>query len=157
MPFVYDISLATAGNLTTSGTPATETDAMFLKAGSGRNAMLTEFSAIGKAAAETSITGIAFRCCRFATASTSGTGITPQARDVGAQAAKATCASRPTAGSTRTNRWIVGAGSGGPTGWWAPTPDHYLVLEAGYAGSFDIMDVSGVASKVYEPSAVLIE
>lgn len=157
MPFVYDISLATAGNLTTSGSTNTEVDAFFIKAGSGRNANLTEFNAIGKAAAVTSITGIAFRCCRFATASTSGTSITPNPRDPGAQAAKATSASRPTAGSTRLNRWVVGAGSGGPTGWWAPTPDHYLTLEAGYAGSYDVMDVCGVASQVYEFSAVLME
>lgn len=157
MPLFYDVSLATQGNLTTNGTPNTETDAMFVKAGSGRDCHLTEFNAGGKAAAATSITGIAFRCRRFATASTSGTSMTPSPRDVGAQAAKCTSASRPTAGSTATNRWVITCGNGGPNGWWAPTPDHYLKLEAGYAGSFDVFDISGVASQTYEFSAVVME
>jgi len=157
MPFVYDISLATQGNLTTSGTPNTETDAMFVKAGTGRHVAFTEWNAIGKAAAATSITGIAFRARRYGTASTSGTSITPNPRDPGAQACKATCASRPTAGSTVLNRWVIGIGNGGPNGWWAPGPDHYLILESGAAHSYDVMDVSGVASQVYEFSAVIIE
>lgn len=158
MPFVYDLSLATAGNLTTSGTPATETDAIFVKGGSaGRLVLITEFNVIGKVAAGTTLTGIAFRGVGFATASTSGTGITPRPRDITAQAAKATAASRPTAGSTRINRWVVGSGAGGPVGWWAKDDDHAIKLESGYAGSFDIFDVSGVASMVYEMSLVLEE
>jgi hypothetical protein len=40
MPFVYDASLATAGDTTTAGGASTETETFFIKAGSGRNVCL---------------------------------------------------------------------------------------------------------------------
>jgi hypothetical protein len=153
----YTISPATAGNLTTNGTPATETDAFFVKAGSGRDCQLQKIDVVGKGAGLTSLSGIAFRLCKFSTASTSGTGMTPAPTDVGAQAAKCTSASRPTAGSTRTNRAVFGCGAAGPGGWIPARPEAAETLEAGFAGSIDMMDISGTASLVYEFSAGIAE
>jgi hypothetical protein len=150
---IYSISLATAGDLTTNATPGTETDAFFIKAGSGRSAYLQSVQMLGKAAALTALSGIVMRIIKFTTASTAGTGITPTPKDPGMQAAKATSASRPTAGTTRVNRVITGCGAGSLGGWIAPNPDSYEVLEAGGALSIDGMDASNTASLKYEFSA----
>jgi len=152
MPMVYSLSLATAGNLTTNGTPNTETDAFFLKAGV-RSAALQSVMLMGKGAGLTAISGIIMRIIKFTVASTAGTGITPTPKDPGMQAAKATAASRPTAGSTRVNRITFGCGAAGPGGWVAPNVDSMEVLEGGGALSIDGMDASGTASLVYELSA----
>lgn len=156
MPFVYTGSLATAGNLTTSATPATETDAFFVKAGA-RDVGLQAVYCIGKGAGLTAISGIAFRIVKFGTASTAGTGITPAPKDPGAQAAKATSASRPTAGATRTNRTVFGCGAAGPGAWVAPNRDSMEFLEAAGAPSVDMFDVSGTASMNYEFSYEIME
>lgn len=146
---VYKSSLATAGNLTTNGTPATETEAWFLKPGV-RNAYLQAIAMIGKAAGLTSLSGIVMRVIRWATASTGGTGITPTPNDPGYQAAKATAASRPTSGTTRTNRFITGCGVSSLGGWTSPNPESYEVQEGGAATSISGMDASGSASMLYE-------
>ena len=146
---VYKTSLATAGVLTTNGSANTETDAWFLKAGT-RNAMLQSVSVIGRGGGLTAISGIAFRIIKFGTASTSGTSMTPAPADPGYQAAKATSASRPTAGSTRTNKHIFGCGAAGPGGWVAENPDTMEVLEGSGALSLDMMDVSATVSLTYE-------
>jgi hypothetical protein len=156
VPFIYTGALATPGNLTTNATPNTETDAFFIKAGV-RNAVLRLVRLIGKGAGLTSISGIAMRMCKFATASTSGTGITPNPKDPGAQAAKATSASRPTAGTSRTNHDVFGCGAASPGGFVAPDADSCLTLEGGSAGSIDGMDISGTASLNYEFSYDLVE
>lgn len=152
MPMVYSLSLATAGNLTTNGSANTETDAFFLKAGV-RNAALQSVYVCGKAAGLTAISGISFRIIKFGTASTAGTGMTPTPKDPGMQAAKATAASRPTAGATRVNRIIFGCGAAGPGGWVAPNQDSLEMLEGGGALSIDMMDISGTISLNYEFSA----
>ncbi len=151
MPMVYEVSLATAGVLTT-GTSNTETDAWFIKAGV-RNAYLTSVRVQGKANAATTISGISFRVIKLATASTAGTAITPAPRDPGMQASKATSASRPTIGATRTQHVIFGCGKAGPGGWVAETPDHKIVMEGGGAFSTDMIDVSTEAALTYEFSA----
>jgi hypothetical protein len=156
MPMVYSISLATAGNLTTNGTPNTETDAFFIKSGTGRTCGLQAVYVVGKGAGLTAISGISFRIIRFATASTAGTGMTGQPKDTGMQAAKFTAASRPTAGATRTNRIVFGCGAAGPGGWVAPNPDSVEVNDT-TAGSIDMMDSSGTASLNYEFSAEVVE
>lgn len=156
MPMVYTLSLATAGNLTTSGTPATETDAFFVKAGV-RNVALQAVYVIGKGAGLTAISGISFRLVKFTTASTVGTAMTPSPKDPGMQAAKHTAASRPTAGTTRVNHIVFGCGAAGPGGWVAPNPDSVLLLEGGGGLSIDMFDVSGTASLAYEFSAETVE
>ena len=156
MPMVYSFSLATAGNLTTNATPNTETDTFFLKSGTGRTCGLQSVYVIGKGAGLTSISGISFRMVRFATASTAGTGMTPAPKDTGMQAAKCTMASRPTAGTTRTNRIVFGCGAAGPGGWVAPNPDSVEVNDT-TAGSIDVFDISGTASLNFEFSGELVE
>ncbi len=148
----YTLSLATAGNLTTSGTPATETDAFFIKAGSGRDVALQYLTLIGKGAGLSSLSGLAIRVIKMGTASTGGTGITASPSDPGYQAAKCTAASRPSIGSTRTNRIIAGCPAAGPGGWMPVHQNAFEVLEAGGAPSIDVIDVSGTASLVYEGS-----
>lgn len=156
MPLVYSLSLATPGNLTTNATPATETDAFFVKAGV-RNVGLQAVYVQGKGAGLTAISGISFRLCKFGTASTAGTAMTPAPKDAGYQAAKATAASRPTAGTTRTNHHVFGCGAAGPGGYVAPNVDSPLTLEGGGALSIDMFDVSGTASLPYEFSAEVYE
>lgn len=149
---VYRVALATAGNTTTNATPATENETMFVKAGV-RNAALQAFYAMGKGAGLTAISGIIHRIINWATASTSGTGITPKPSDPGMQAAKATAASAPTAGSTRTQHMSIGCGAAGPGGWVAPNPDSLILLEGGGAPSIDALNASGTASLPFEWSA----
>ena len=149
MPMVYATSLATAGNLTTNATPNTETDAFFLKAGA-RNAALQDITVGGKGAGLTAISGIAFRVVKFATASTAGTGMTPAPVDSSMSAATATAGSRPTAGATRTNRFVFTCGAAGPGGWVAPNQDSMELQPGSAATSVDMFDVSGTASLNYE-------
>lgn len=156
MPMIYSISPATAGDLTTNATPATETGTFFVKSGTGRTAGLQSVYVIGKGAGLTAISGISFRLVRFAVASTAGTGMTPSPKDTGMQAAKATAASRPTIGSTRTNRLVFGCGAAGPGGWVAPNPDSVEVNDT-TAGSIDVLDASGTASLKFEFSAEIVE
>lgn len=156
MPMIYTISLATAGNLTTSATPATETDTFFVKAGV-RNVALQAVYVLGKGAGLTALSGIGFRIIKLTTASTGGTTMTPSPKDPGMQAAKATSASRPTIGSTRINHLVFGCGAAGPGGWVAPNLDSCLLLEGGGGLSIDCVDVSGTASMVFEFSAEITE
>lgn len=153
MPTVYASSLATPGNSTTSGTPNTEVDFVFLKAGA-RTAALQAVYLTGKASALTSISGIICRLARFATAATIGTGaaVTPTPADIGTgQVATATSASLPSgAGATRTNAGAFGCGAAGPGGWVAPNPDSMKVLAGGGAPSIDLMVSSGTASLAFE-------
>jgi hypothetical protein len=128
-----------------------------VKAGSGRNVSLQSVYAIGKGAGLTALSGIAFRIIKWGTASTAGTAITPGPKDPGMQAAKATAASRPTSGSTRTNRVVFGCGAAGPGQWVAPNQDSLIVAEAGSAFSISMLDISGTASLTFEFSAEIQE
>lgn len=157
MPMVYSLSLATAGNLTTNGSANTETETLFMKPGATRNLYLQALYAIGKAAGLTAISGIVFRIVRWGTASTAGTGITPTPKDPGMQAAVSTAASRPTSGSTRTNRGIFGCGAAGPGGWVAPNQDSMEVVAAANAASLAVLDASGTVSLNFELSAEIQE
>jgi len=156
MPFVYQGSLATAGNLTTNGSANTETEAFFVKAGT-RNVSLLSVQLGGKGAGLTAISGIVARFIKFATASTAGTAITPSPVDPGAQAAKSTSASRATAGSTRTNHHTAVCGAAGPGGFVAENPDAMMTNEGSSAGSIDMMDASGTVSLNYEFSYKIME
>jgi hypothetical protein len=146
---VYRSSLATAGNLTTNATPNTETEAFFLKAGV-RNAVFAALSMLGKGAGLTQLSGIVMRIIKWGIASTAGTGITPAPVDPGMQAAKATAASRPTSGTTRTNGLITGCSGTNLGGWTKPNMDAGLAIEGGGAFSISGMDASGTASMAYE-------
>ena len=156
MPMVYDISLATAGNLTTNATPNTETDVFFVKAGT-RNAMLKLINVVGKGASLSVLSSAVFRVIKLATASTAGTAITPTPKDPGMQASKFTCASAPTIGATRTNRGIFGCSAAGPGQWFAMDPDAPELREGSGACSLVMVSASGLASFPFEWSAEVAE
>lgn len=153
---VYTLALATEANVATNGSANTENETFFCKAGV-RNAALQAAYVIGKGAGLTAISGIVFRLIRWGTASTSGTGITPTPKDPGMQAAKATAASAPTAGTTRTNRILFGCGAAGPGGWVAPNPDSVELMEGGGAVSLDLLNASGTVSLNFEWAAEIVE
>lgn len=156
MPMIYSLSLATAGDTTTNGSASTENETFFVKAGV-RNCALQSMYVIGKGAGLTAISGIAHRIIKWGTASTAGTSITPTPKDPGMQAAKATAASAPTAGSTRTNRIVFGCGAAGPGGWVAPNPDSVEIMEGGGAFSIDGTNISGTVSLPFSWSAEIVE
>lgn len=155
--FVYDVNLATPGNLTTNGSANTESEAYFIKPGSTRSIGIRRLDIGGKAAGLTALSGIVARMMQWGTASTSGTSITPRPRDAGMPAAAATAASRPTAGSTRTNGPIISCSVSGPNVWQAWDYDGIKKLAAGNAGSLSMADASGTVSLNYESSLELIE
>jgi hypothetical protein len=155
--FVYGLSLATPGNLATSSTANTEVATFTTKPGTARNVALQAMYACGKGAGLTAISGIMHRIVSFATASTSGTAITPTPRDPGAQAAKQTAASGQTLGSGRTNHICFGHGAAGPGGWVAPNVDSMPIQPASSIGSIDAINVSGTASLNFEFSAETVE
>lgn len=157
MPMVYDVSLATAGNLGTNAVANTETETFFVKSGAGRSVYLQALYVMGKGAGLTALSGIIFRIIKWATASTAGTSTTPNPKDPGMQAAKATAATRPTSGTTRTNRVMIGCGAAGPGQWVAPNQDSMIVSEAGNAASISVIDASGTASLNFEFSAEIQE
>lgn len=156
MPMVYTLSLATAGNTTTNGSASTENETFFVKAGV-RNCALQAMYVIGMGAGLTAISGITHRIIKWATASTAGTSITPAPKDPGMQAAKATSASAPTAGTTRTNLLVFGSGAAGPGGWVAPNADSVFLLEGGGALSIDGTNISGTVSLPFGWSAEIVE
>lgn len=157
MPMVYDLQLATAGTTSTNGSANTESTVFFVKAGT-RNVALFSMYAVGRGASLTSITGIGIRLCKFATAGTSGTGITPAPRDPGMQAAKCTSASGHTVGTgTRTQQGFFGFGAAGPGVWVAPNPDAAMVLEGSATNGIDVESVSAGTSMTFEWSAEIQE
>ncbi len=159
MPFIYDISLGTAGNTTTNASANTESATFSIKAGAA-NVGLKSMYVIGKGAGLTAISGIAHRLVHFATASTAGTAITPAPKDSrlqGLLAAKATVVSGQTVGTTRTNKVIFGCGAAGPGGWVAPDVDSWESLIASGADSLDALNVSGTVSLPFEWSGEIAE
>jgi hypothetical protein len=154
-PMCYTSSLATPGTSATSGTPNTETDAIYLKPAAAlpaRNVLLQAAYVIGRAAGLTAISGIVFRIMRVTTASTAGTATTPAPKDAGMQAATAVGSTGGTISSTgRTNHVIFGCGAAGPGGWVAPNPDSVIaVTPASTVPSVDLLAASGTASLNYE-------
>lgn len=153
--FVYGV--APAANQTTSGTPNTEVDALFVAAGV-RNVAYQAIYVCGKGAGLTAISGIAFRVKHWTTASTAGSAITPKPRDPGAQASKATAASGPTQGSGGGAYHLAfGCGAAGPGGWVAPNPDSMPLIEGGSGDSLDVYSASATASLNFELSAEIVE
>jgi hypothetical protein len=151
----YTTSLATPGVSTCSGTPNTETDAIYLKPASAvpaRNVMLQAAYVVGRGTNLTSISGIVFRIMRVTTASTVGTAATPSPKDAGMQAATAVCSTGGTISATgRTNHVIFGCGAAGPGGWVAPNPDSMVtVTSAATQPSVDLLAASATASLTYE-------
>lgn len=154
--FVYGVSSGTA--LTSSGTPNTEVEDWFVKAGTGRSVGIQQILPHGKGAAVAAISGLSLRLKKWTTASTAGTAVTPQPADPGAQAAKHTTAVSPTAGSGGGLYHLeIGCGAGSPGGWAAPNQDSLKVLESAFAGSFDVVSAAGTASMVHAVALETVE
>jgi len=154
---VYSCSLATRGT-TTGGAANTEFDVFKFKPGV-RNVGLQSWMCVGKAAGLTAIWGISFCVITLTTPGAAGTAVTPQPKDPGMEAAKASASSGPTLGATgRLNRIVVGCGAAGPGGWVAPNPDSVEAIQVGSGtGSCDIVEISALAAAAFEWSAELVE
>lgn len=170
MPFVYAVD--SGATITTSATPNTENDCLFVKPGT-RNISVQALYIHGKGAALTAISGITFRLKKWVTtAAATGTGTalstgaagTIQQRDPGAQTAKMSgafsnaAASGITAGTGGPNPLLtIGCGAAGPGGWVAPNSDSAHVLEGSANQSIDVFNSSGTASLLCAASLEVVE
>lgn len=162
MPFCYTLqsaTISTSAPYSTSGTPSTELDFFFLKAGTGAKASIYNLRAQGRGAGLTALTGIALNLKNWTTASTSGTAMTPRPNSLaGAVAAQATAAAGAAAGVNvvtagsggGTYRGGMGMGGSGPGGWVAANPDAAIEQAAASAGSIDWVSLSGTASMLFD-------
>lgn len=150
-------------NFTTSATPNTEVDALFIKPGTGAKVNLSAISLQGKGASLTSLSGIIQRVKKWTTTSSAGgTGITPSPRDPGSQASSAT-AGQASAGVTSGTggpvlQLAVGCSASGPGGWsYLNNPDIAVTLPAAANQSIDIFNSAGTASLVFEIGCDIFE
>lgn len=155
--WVYEVSLATAGNFTTNATAATEMGVYSTKPGLA-SVGWQSMSLIGKGAGLTAISGIGIRLCTFTTASTSGTAANASPARILGTAATQTSVSGQTISSTgRQNTKSFGCGAAGPGGWVVPNEDSMVRLQGSSVGSIDTLDVSGTVSLVFEASCETVE
>jgi hypothetical protein len=159
--FVYDISVAIPGNVSTSATANTESPTWSMKPGVA-TVSLQSMLVTGKGAGLTQLSGIIHRIVHFATASTGGVAIVPSPKDSrlqGLVTAKATVVSAQTlpAGPVRTNKLAFGHGATGPGGWNAMNPDSYESMVGGGVDSTDAINASGTLSLLFEWSAEIAE
>jgi hypothetical protein len=136
---------SSAQGLTSNGSALTETDHMQFLTGSTRGANLVAVYASGRSATPG---GNTIRLRRFTTPSTAGSGLTPQPRDTGAQAAVTGVVTGPTAGSTTKNQLSFGFPATGGNGWVAIEPSNgiYLVAGGGANGNCDVFSICNAAS-----------
>lgn len=163
MPYVY--ANTPAANLATSGSANTEVDSMYIKPGTGRSIALFSVLLGGKGAGLTALSGIVARIRGWSTTATAlnaGTAITPQPKDITAQAAKHTCGANvggaltPGTGASGTHLSVV-SGAAGPGAWVARDNDSMINLESGANKSIDLFSASGTASLNYEPTLEVVE
>lgn len=157
--FVYTASLATPGVSTCSATPNTETGAISYKPPvilPARTGGLLGVYVSGRGTVLTSMSGIIFRVIRCTTASTGGTGTTPNPADTNAPACTTAAVTGQTISSTgRTNHIVFGCGATSGGGWTAPNPDAMIMIVpvVTTAPSVDLVAASATASLTYEFSA----
>lgn len=160
MPFVYGFNSKTlAENFSTSATPNTGIDFMFIKPGATRMVNLLAFGVQGKGAGLTALSGIAFRfSIWFTTSSSAGTSLAPAAVNHVAPAIAATSSGGTSGGTAAvtsgtggpTQKGGCGCGASGPGGWVAPNPDAMISLDGGANMSIDVFSASGTASMNFE-------
>lgn len=150
--FVYNV--ASASNVSTNASANTDTDHLRYLTVTPRPCCIRSINLMGKDTGATSLTGIAVKFKRFATASTSGTGVTPQPRDPLSPAAKTTPFTTPTIGATPTVALALGFGRSGPGGWVAQDRDSEIQLDTngGANGNLDMISQSGGTSLPFEYS-----
>lgn len=161
MAFAYNIGPSTpATPLATNATPNTETVNAALRQAT-RGFDLFSILAGGRAAAATSITGIAMIVRRWTTAGTGGTATTPAPTRIGTTASTTAVDSQTaiTAG-TVSGAIVCGFtfGAAGPGGWTAANPDAMVHVEAGSADELDLTTLCGVASQNLQiPNIAILE
>ena len=162
MPLVYNSQLAQVTTAANTGVaPNTEIDCWAAKPGT-RNIGIQAMYVGGKGAGLTALSGISYRIKKWGTGTSTGTAITPVARDPGAQAAKfsafASNSAVPTPG-TGGPTFLGGciSGAAGPGGWVAPNPDSLMTLEGSTTSSMDLFVHSGTASLLFEANMEVVE
>lgn len=156
MPMVYGVSLATRGS-TTGGVANTEFGVCQARVGV-RNLAWQAFYVTGKGASLTAISGLTFCIITVTTPGAAGTALTPNPKDPGMQASKCTASSGHTIGTVgRLNHIIFGCGAAGPGGWVAPNPDSVIVREGGSSHAHEVIQISGLASALFEWSGEIVE
>jgi len=160
MPFIYGV--VPAVNFTTSATPNTEIDALFVKPGA-RTMAITHIQMQGKGAQLTSLSGIIQRLKRyFTTASAGGSAVTPAPRSQLAPAATSS-AGQASAGVTPgtggpTPQLIVGCSATGPGSWDSlNNNDVAPEIDGSATQSLDLFNSSGTASLVFETAVDIQE
>jgi len=143
-----------ADTFTTSGTASTEIDFMSIKPGA-RNVNVFGIAVLGRGAALTALSGIAFHLKRYyTTASSGGTGVTPAPADYASPAATATVVAASagvTAGTGGpTIQAMFGCGAASPGGWSAYNNDSPKFIAGSATQSLDLFVESGTASLSYE-------
>jgi len=156
--FVYSLMLGS--DVTTNATPATANDFAWHRPGT-RNLSLQAIYLVGKAAALTSISGIAIRVEKWFTTASSVSALTLNPKDIGMQAAKGTAGMSATTVTSGTGGptllGSIGCGAAGPGGWVAQNPDAMPTLEGGDNKSIDLFNVSNTASLKFECSTDVVE
>ena len=144
--FVYNT--APTANVTTNGTANTDTDHLRSLTVTPVSAFIRALYLKGKGAGLTALSGIEVWLKRFATASTSGSAITPQPMDARAPAASTTFFTAPTIGATPTVALAISCGATGPGAWVAQDRDDEILLSGngGANGNIDLISQSGTVS-----------
>lgn len=160
MPFIYaSETKMVAENYTTSATPNTEIDFLFLKPGASRALLVVALKVQGKGAGLTALSGIVLRLKQWtSTSSSGGTAVTPAPKHNLAPACVATGAMGAAGGTGAVTSGtggpsIVGMasmGASGPGGSVAINPDDVPTLDGGANKSMDLMSSCPTASLSYE-------
>ena len=157
MPFYYNVD--TGGAYTSHATPNTEDPTIVLRQAT-RGFDLMAMLAKGRAAAATTISGMAISVRRWTTAGTGGTSVTPAPTRIGTTASTSAVdkQSAITAG-TVSGAYVAsfGFGKAGPGGWVARDADDAVHVEAGGADELDLNSICGEASQSFGLSARIAE
>ncbi len=159
MPFIYAVSNGTTA-YTTNGSANTESVHLAMRQAT-KGFWIQAFTAYGRAAGATSLSGIGFTSKRWTTAGSGGTTITPAPRAREAPAATTVCADSQTALTAGTVSGAIqlsfGCGVSSQGGWVARDPDSMIHVEAGSADEIDTYSISGSTSLSFHLSAEIME
>lgn len=144
MPFYYSID----SSHTTSGSAATEADALRTTTGATRSALFTRL--IVGASGTSQDNQVRVRLHRMSTASTAGSAYTPKPRDNSNPASATSANTGPTIGTKETNPTVqLPFNSRAKAEWGASVADEAVILAAGGGanGNVDLLDqqAAGVA------------
>ena len=145
MPFYYSIE----NTHTTSGTAATEADAIRTTSGSTRTMLVSRLGVGASGAAQDN--QFMLKAWRMSVASTAGSAVTPKPNDQSSPASAFTAQTAPTIGTKETNAAkILAFNSRAFVQWAAQNPDECIALPAGGGanGNIDLLDEQAAGSAV---------